>query len=113
MTIADYLVQHRHCADRRKANGEGGEQRSAGARGHHHQARFGEDARRLEKYMQAYKGDLPATTMGGITAVRPGTTNYFELNLTPGNYILICFVPDSKDGKPHFEHGMLKQLTVN
>ena len=67
----------------------------------------------LEKFMDTYKGDVPAKTMGGITAVRPGTTNYFELNLTPGNYILICFVPDSKDGKPHFAHGMLQQLTIN
>ena len=65
------------------------------------------------KYAGTYKGDMPAEPVGGITSVRPGTTNYFEVNLSPGEYVLICFVPDSKDGKPHFRHGMLQKLTIN
>jgi hypothetical protein len=24
----------------------------------------------------------------------------------------VCFLPDAKDGKPHFEHGMVKQVHV-
>jgi hypothetical protein len=32
--------------------------------------------------------------------------------ITAGNYALICFVPDSADGKPHALHGMVKEFTV-
>jgi hypothetical protein len=64
------------------------------------------------KFVESYKGDLPAEPVGGITSVRPGTTNYFEVNLSPGEYVLICFVGDSKDGKPHFMHGMVQKLTI-
>jgi hypothetical protein len=31
----------------------------------------------------------------------------------PGNYVLICFEPDAKDGMPHFVHGMLQAFTVS
>jgi hypothetical protein len=65
------------------------------------------------KFAQTYKGELPAHPVGGITSVKAGTTNYFEVNLSPGNYVLICFVPDTKDGKPHFAHGMVQQFTIN
>jgi hypothetical protein len=65
------------------------------------------------KFMQTYKGDIPAEPVGGIAAVRPGTTNYFEVNLSPGEYVLICLLPDSKDGKSHVSHGMLQKLTIN
>jgi len=26
--------------------------------------------------------------------------------------MLICFVPDAKDQKPHLEHGMVREFTV-
>jgi len=39
-------------------------------------------------------------------------TEYFTADFTPGNYILMCFLPDAKDGKPHLAHGMTKQITV-
>jgi uncharacterized cupredoxin-like copper-binding protein len=36
-----------------------------------------------------------------------------DVDLAPGTYGLICFVPDSKDGKGHYVHGMAKTLTVS
>jgi hypothetical protein len=42
----------------------------------------------------------------------PGTTQYFTADLTPGNYAFLCFVSDGKDGKPHLEHGMVKEFAV-
>jgi hypothetical protein len=33
-------------------------------------------------------------------------------DLVPGTYVLVCFVPDAHDGKPHSQHGMIRQLTV-
>jgi hypothetical protein len=41
-----------------------------------------------------------------------GKNTYFEADLAPGDYGMICFVPDAKDGKPHFAHGMIQQFKV-
>lgn len=35
------------------------------------------------------------------------------LSLTPGQYAMVCFLPDVKDGKPHHAHGMIKAFTVS
>ena len=45
--------------------------------------------------------------------MRPGVTSYVRARLTPGNYMLLCFVPDAKDGKPHLEHGMVLPFSVS
>jgi hypothetical protein len=37
----------------------------------------------------------------------------FTADFVPGKYALICFLPDAKDGKPHFMHGMVQEVTVN
>ena len=56
-------------------------------------------------------GPPPAAAIGGMSPFVGGTT-YFTADITPGTYALICFVPDAKDGKPHFMHGMTKTVTV-
>jgi uncharacterized cupredoxin-like copper-binding protein len=71
------------------------------------------------KEMEAImKGGPPPATMsgtaiGGMAPGVAGTKQYFTVDLTPGEYFLICFLPDAKDGKMHFEHGMMQQITVN
>jgi len=35
-----------------------------------------------------------------------------NLDLAPGRYALICFVPDSASGKPHAALGMIGELEV-
>lgn len=37
---------------------------------------------------------------------------YFTVNLKRRQYGLICFFPDAKDGKPHFMHGMTREITI-
>ena len=59
------------------------------------------------------KGPPPAEPLGGVVALDQGGRGTFEVNLTPGDYGLICFVPDKKDGKPHLAHGMMKNLKVS
>ncbi|MGH2628088.1 MAG: hypothetical protein ACRDHY_15730, partial [Anaerolineales bacterium] len=54
---------------------------------------------------------LPGTFMGGVAGLARGTDNYFSVDLTPGDYALICFLADAKDGRPHFLHGMVQQIT--
>ena len=63
-------------------------------------------------YADKVDGPPPGDGLGGITAMIPGATEYFTANLTPGIYVMICFVPDAKDGKPHSDHGMVKEFTV-
>ena len=58
------------------------------------------------------KGPPPAEPVGGIVALDKGARASFTADLTPGDYGLICFVPDSKDGRPHLAHGMIKTIKV-
>ena len=48
----------------------------------------------------------PAAPVGGVMNVPPGANPEFRVTLDTGRYVAICFVPDSKDGKPHILHGM-------
>ena len=59
------------------------------------------------------KGAPPAKPMGGATALGPGAHQTIQVTLPAGNYGLICFLPDAKDGKPHAVHGMAKDLKVS
>ncbi|MGQ0539379.1 MAG: hypothetical protein ACT4R6_10560 [Gemmatimonadaceae bacterium] len=58
-------------------------------------------------------GPPPADVVGGASFVMGTVENFIDVELTPGEYGLLCFVPDAKDGKPHVVHGMLSQITVN
>ena len=58
------------------------------------------------------KGPPPGTPVGGMAALAKGRSGIFPTTLTPGNYAVICFVPDAKDGKPHSAHGMTYQFEV-
>jgi hypothetical protein len=59
------------------------------------------------------KGPPPAEPVGGIVALDQGARATFTADLTAGEYGLICFVPDLKDGKPHLVHGMIKTIKVS
>ena len=43
---------------------------------------------------------------------RKPTSVYVAVNLLPGKYLLICFLPDATDGKPHAAHGMVQPFDV-
>jgi hypothetical protein len=66
----------------------------------------------LGKWMEKQDGPPPANALGGTSAQRPGATPTFEADITPGDYVLVCFVPDAKDGKPHLEKGMIHTFKV-
>jgi hypothetical protein len=72
----------------------------------------GKTVKDLGAWMQTMEGPPPATAIGGIAATVPATTSYVNVDLTPGNYVLLCFVPDAKDGKTHADHGMIKEIAV-
>lgn len=55
---------------------------------------------------------LPGAPIGGTTSMARGEENLITLDFTPSEYALLCFVADAKDGKPHFVHGMVQQITI-
>lgn len=66
----------------------------------------------LMKWLETMKGPPPGKALGGIAGLEPGMSQYFSADFVAGNYVLICFLPDAKDGKPHFAHGMTQQIEV-
>jgi|SRR5579862_7826980 len=48
---------------------------------------------------------------GGPNAAAPGGTTEATLMLTPGNYVMLCFIPGA-DHVPHLAKGMVRPLTV-
>lgn len=66
----------------------------------------------LIKWAETYQGPPPGKPMGGIAAIKSGAHAYFTVTLTPGDYGLLCFVPDAKDGKPHIAHGMARMVKI-
>jgi hypothetical protein len=62
--------------------------------------------------MEKPQGPPPGALVGGITGIAKGRTVDIPASFTAGDYALVCFVPDAKDGKPHIAHGMVKPFTV-
>lgn len=73
----------------------------------------GKEAIDFAKWGEKMVGKPPGTLHGGVSGIKPGGKAFVEVDLTPGEYGLICFVPDSKDGKGHYHHGMAKRVTVS
>jgi hypothetical protein len=72
----------------------------------------GKKAEDLPAWVEKPVGPPPGEPIGGVPAIEKGATAYVTVNFTPGDYALVCFLPDAKDGKPHFTHGMVKQIHV-
>lgn len=72
----------------------------------------GKTAGDLLAWFEHEQGTPPAVALGGTTGLAYQKEAQFDVDLEPGEYALICFLPDAKDGKPHFVHGMVKQVKV-
>ncbi len=59
------------------------------------------------------KGPPPGVPVGGISGIEPGAHGTFTVDVPPGDYALICFLPDAKDAKPHAMHGMMTEIHVS
>ncbi|HEU4631284.1 MAG TPA: hypothetical protein VFS08_16145 [Gemmatimonadaceae bacterium] len=72
----------------------------------------GKTAQDVVTWVEKRDGPPPGTPLGGVTAIAQGVANYMMVGLEPGEYALLCFVPDAADGKPHVMHGMTQQFSV-
>lgn len=67
----------------------------------------------VAQWAESPVGPPPGTPLGGTSGQRKGSVVFVPIDLTPGEYALLCFIPDARDGKPHYVHGMLKAFTVS
>jgi uncharacterized cupredoxin-like copper-binding protein len=73
----------------------------------------GKTAQDFADWAMRMEGPPPGMPVPGASPMSKGMSNTVVVDVTPGDYALVCFVPDAKDGRPHLAHGMLKQITVN
>jgi hypothetical protein len=72
----------------------------------------GRKAAEMLAWMEKMEGPPPGAPIGGTTPMARGEENLITLDLAPGEYALLCFVGDAKDGQPHIVHGMVDQITI-
>jgi hypothetical protein len=63
-------------------------------------------------FLRKPAGLPPFGRTGGMGALNPGMSGWVKLNLAPGNYVALCFVPDRATGTPHFALGMITSFSV-
>lgn len=54
----------------------------------------------------------PFTDVAGAAPMDPDNTVWPVIDLQPGDYTAVCFIPDPKTGKPHFMLGMFMEFSV-
>lgn len=59
------------------------------------------------------QGPPPGRFIGGVVGLDHGERNWLTLDLEPGSYALICFLPDADDGRMHLEHGMAREIAIH
>ena len=73
----------------------------------------GKTAADVASWIEKQQGPPPGEPLGGVAGLGVGQTATFPVTLTPGDYAMLCFIPDAKDGKPHVAHGMMQNIKVS
>jgi hypothetical protein len=63
----------------------------------------------LQKDMQ---GEAPSTYVGAMAELSTGADGYFEVDLTAGEYVLVCLIT-GRDEMSHLAKGMIQQIHVS
>jgi len=73
----------------------------------------GATAEQMVHYVETgMHGRPPALPLGGASGMVPGAHAVLSMDFRPGDYALVCFLPDARDGRDHALHGMVKQIHV-
>jgi uncharacterized cupredoxin-like copper-binding protein len=64
-------------------------------------------------WQSGMRGAPAAIPVGGLSGPQPGKTGWVTVTLAPGKYLLTCYVPDSKDNRPHIVYGMVQEITID
>ena len=63
--------------------------------------------------MKILSGNLSLAGRPASTGNSGGKSQVATLNLRPGRYAFVCFLPDRDEpNKPHFKKGLLKEVTI-
>lgn len=58
-------------------------------------------------------GPPPADALvQGVDAITPDQSFYVAMDLEPGTYVAVCFMPDTETGQPHLMKGMIQTFTA-
>jgi hypothetical protein len=88
---------------------------NAGMQGHELELiRFepGKTMEDLAKWSTTMQGPPPGLPLGGASPIQRGRDLLFDVDLVPGNYVLLCFLPDSTGKAMHYERGMVRQFEI-
>lgn len=71
----------------------------------------------IQQIVDSPEGDVPGVEFHGFIEAEVGATSnlVFTEPLSPGRYLMLCFLPDTAegpDGTPHAVKGMVKDFTV-
>jgi uncharacterized cupredoxin-like copper-binding protein len=66
----------------------------------------------IQAFMQSPQGAPPFAAVGGFQAINPDASGWLLLDLEAGDYVAICYVPDSASGHAHAELGMVLPFSV-
>jgi hypothetical protein len=68
----------------------------------------------VKSALESNSGPPPVNPKGiqETTVLDGGNSQTTQFDLKPGRYAFVCFLTDRDGGKPHFEEGLLKQVTI-
>jgi hypothetical protein len=66
----------------------------------------------FQAWMQEPQGPPPGNPVGGVSSLAPRLEAYFDVELTAGDYLVLCFVT-APDGRSHVEHGMIQHVRID
>lgn len=72
----------------------------------------GADAAAAIAFFDKPTGRPPFTSVGGMQALLPGSSQALRLTLSPGTYAFMCHIPSVKDGEAHYKKGMVTTVTI-
>jgi hypothetical protein len=65
-------------------------------------------------WLTSPNGPPPFSSAGGFGALAPGGQGWVRLDLSPGDYVAVCFVPDDEAPHlPHIELGMHAEFHIS
>lgn len=73
----------------------------------------GKTSQDMLNWIQKPAGPPPGQAIGGVAGLAAGIPAYFTADFASANYLLLCFIPDAKDGKRHLMHGMVQTIKVS
>lgn len=68
----------------------------------------------VKKFLATEKGKPPIdeSRSFGTAVIDGGTKQVVDVDIAPGKYALLCFIPDRQGGPPHAAKGMVSELEV-